>query len=494
MSQDATQTAAPVAAGRAGLGAGQVPWRGAGVAMAITFSLLQMLNEIGAMMAIPLYGSMGAELHLTPAQTSWALLATTIFGAASVALGSKAGDLFGHRRIMIICVAGIIVGYVISATAPNFALLVIGRALVGITAGQALCVGIMNDRFNDGNRRKAIAIIAAGQAIGVFGGFALGGLLLALGGTWRTAFWVGFALTLVSGTAFLIWGKDSDAKVRNAGKPKPLNVGGVLLLGIGLTFMCIGISQSTTWGVFTAKTILFTLGGLVLLAVSFFWESRAVHPLLDVRHMFSRKLGPAYLSFISLGVCSMLMFNFIMGWAQTPSKLASYGFGWTPLEASLLFLPLTVGGLIAAPIMNRLGGKVSPSAILIVSGLILVAAFVWLRFMLPHPWAILVGVFFYGITYTTLFSVSIAVIAAQAGVGKGAGTASVYVAVALASGSLGTGIYAAIAGANTDPKTGTLLTGAYDTGMVVAAVGALVPIIAGVLLRSTKPVQLSAAH
>jgi hypothetical protein len=66
--------------------------------------------------------------------------------------------------------------------------------------------------------------------------------------------------------------------------------------------------------------------------------------------------------------------------------------------------------------------------------------------------------------------------------------------VALASGSLGTGIYAAIAGANTDPKTGTLLTGAYDTGMVVAAVGALVPIIAGVLLRSTKPVQLSAAH
>lgn len=46
--------------------------------MAVTFSLLQMLNEIGTLMAIPLYGSMAAGLGLAPSQVSWALLATTL--------------------------------------------------------------------------------------------------------------------------------------------------------------------------------------------------------------------------------------------------------------------------------------------------------------------------------------------------------------------------------------------------------------------------------
>lgn len=46
----------------------QIPWRQAGLRMAVIFSILQMLNEVGTLMAIPLYGSMAASLQLTRAR------------------------------------------------------------------------------------------------------------------------------------------------------------------------------------------------------------------------------------------------------------------------------------------------------------------------------------------------------------------------------------------------------------------------------------------
>jgi MFS family permease len=462
--------------------------------MAITFSGLQMLNEIGTMMAIPLYGSMSAELGLTPGQVSWALLATTLAGAASIALLSKAGDLFGHRRLMVYCLAGIILGYVISALAPSFAVLLAGRALTGIMAGQALCIGIMNDRLSGFDRRRAIGIIAGGQAVGVFLGFGLGGLMIALGATWRTAFWIGAVLTVVSLLGFLAWGADSDTAERNRGTRRRLDVVGVLLLGIGLTLLCVGISQSTLWGLTAAPTLGFVLGGLVLLGLSLVWESRAADPLLDIRQLFSARLLPAYAVFVTMGIAGMLIFNFVMGWAQTPAEVAGYGFGLNPLLAGFVFVPMTVAGIVAARFVPRLLHAVAPRVVIMVAGVALVLAFVWLYAMHDQLWAVLVAVFVYGTAYTTLLTTAVSVIAAEAVEGKGAGTASIYVAVALSASSIGTAVYAAIVGRFSDPATNLPLPAAYDVGFLTAAGASLVAVAAGAALSRSLRLTEVAAH
>src|SRR5690606_40371889 len=56
---------------------------------------------------------------------------TTLFrsGSVSIAILAKAGDVFGHRKMMYVCLALIVVGYVIAAIAPNFFTLILGRAL-----------------------------------------------------------------------------------------------------------------------------------------------------------------------------------------------------------------------------------------------------------------------------------------------------------------------------------------------------------------------------
>ncbi|WP_336714456.1 MFS transporter [Arthrobacter sp. USHLN218] len=484
----------PTATAGAPLTRGTLPWKRAGMLMAITFSGLQMLNEIGAMMAIPLYQSMSLELGLTPAQVSWALLSTLLMGAASIPLLSKAGDLFGHRRVMIICILGILAGYVISALAGTFAVLVIGRALTGIMAGQALVVGIMNDRLSNFDRKKAIGVIAGGQAIGVTFGFGLGGLMVVLDATWRTTFWVGAALTVLSLVGMLLWGSDSDAVLRNQGRKQRLDVTGVALLGFALTAICIGISQSSAWGFFSPATLTWIIAGAAGLVLALVAESRSKQPLVDVSLLLSTRLLPAYLVFISLGIAGIMLFNFVMGWAMTPPQLAGYGFGLNPLTAGFLFIPMTIAGIVVSVFIPRLLHRVPPRAPLAAGAFLLMLSFIWLYFMHTQLWAVIVGILFYGVAYTTVLTIAISIIAAEAPEGKGAGTASIYVGIALSASSIGTAIYAAIIGLNTTPAAPLPPAGNYSLGFLTAAIVCIVAIVAAFALSKSVRLTEVASH
>lgn len=475
----------------------QIPWRQAGLRMAVIFSILQMLNEVGTLMAIPLYGSMAASLQLTPGQTAWALMSTTLMGAATITILAKAGDVFGHRRLMFISLVGITLGYVISALAPSFLVLVIGRALVGIMAGQALCVGIMNDRLTPENRRKTVAVIAGGQAIGVFLGFAFGGALLAMGGDWRDAFWIGAVLTIISAIGFYFYGLDSDALHRRyesklKGATERLDIIGVAIMGIGLLLLCIGISQSTVWGVFSALTIGTVGTGVLLLALSLVWESRTRNPLLPVRDIFSRRLGPAYAIFVSLGIGGSMLFNLTMTILQIPAAPIAFGFGMTALAASFVFLPMTFAGIIATRIAPKTLGR-SPRGTIIVAGLGMFIAFMVLAFAHTNVWVVTLAIFLFGTAYTTLLTASVSVIAIEAAHGKGAGTASVYVAIALSMTSIGTAIYSAIMSGYATPE-GMPLPEAFTVGYLVAGSTALVSVVCGILIKHRKPITTIVAH
>lgn len=459
-----------------------IPWKKAGVLMAITFSFLQMMNEVGALMSIPLYGQMSADLALTPSQVTWALMATTLMGSVSIAIIAKAGDVLGHRRMMYLCLILIVVGYGVAALAPNLVTLIAGRALLGITAGQALCVGIMNDRLSIADRKRAVAYIAAGQAAGVFIGFALGGAFVAAGLTWRHAFVFGGILTLLALAGFWFWGNDSDAIERSRGQKKSIDVIGVVLLGLGVTALCIGISQSTTWGPSSPLTLGFTLGGVFLIAAALYWESKSKDPLLPISDLFSRRLLPAYGVFISMGIPSMLLFNMIMGYAMTPAAPVGYGYGLSALQAAFIFLPEVVAGFVAARLVTRWLALTTAKNVLVGAGLLMLASFVTLTVGHTSLAVVVVVIFFYGMAYTTLMTTAVSVIAVEAREGKGAGTASIYIAVALAASSVGTAIYSAVAGWGTDPETLALRPETFTMGFGVASVFTCVAIVCGLTL------------
>jgi MFS family permease len=462
--------------------------------MGITFSGLMMLNEVGALMAIPLYTSMSVELGLTPTQVSWALLSTLLMGAVSIAFLSKAGDLFGHRKLLLVSVSIIFIGYVISALAVNFEMLVLGRALVGITAGQALVIGIMNDRLTALSRKKAIGIIAGGQAIGVTLGFGIGGLMIQLGATWRHSFWIGAVLTLISLVGVALWGSDSDAVLRSRAAKKHIDVVSVGILGLSLTAICAGISQSTVWGLTSMPTLVFFFGGLAGLAVWYLWERRSTDPLVDTALLVSSRLLPAYAVFIAMGVGGMITFNLILGYAQTPFPVAGYGFGLSPLVAGFLFIPMTVAGILVGRWIPRMLGRTRPRLPFIGAAVLLLVAFIWQYFMHQQVWGVLVGVLLYGIAYTMLLTIAISVIAAEAPEGKGAGTAAIYIGIALTGSAIGAALFGAVIGAGVTPANPIPAAGNYSAGWLIGVAAAVVAIIATASLSKHVELTEVASH
>ncbi|PCC55104.1 MFS transporter [Brevibacterium aurantiacum] len=460
---------------------GLVSWKYRGLLMAVTLALLQLMNEVGALMAIPFYGSMAADLDFAPAQASWAVAATLLAGGASVPVMSKIGDLHGHRRVLIICLVLIVAGFTLSAVATNFVVLVTGRALVGVVAGQALTIGILNDRLSAADRGKAIGLVAAFQAVGIPLGLGLGGVLIDVGASWRTGFWIGAALTALGLIATLLWVSESDARIRSRAKSQTVNYGGVVLMGIGLTSLCIGVNESTTWGMLSGGTIAFVIGGLVLICASFYWESRSRHPLLNVRKAFSARLLPAYAVFVQTGIIGFILFSTVLGWAQTDPALLGYGFGISLVLASMLFLPYVFAGLVAprliVPALLRFPAKwvQLSAAVACTVGVVII------YFGYADIPTLVIGILVYAFGFTSLVAAAVNVIAAEASEEQGAGTASVYVAVALFASALGTVLFSAAIAAGHAPDAPPTPAN-YEAALLIAVFSTLIGIVGSLLL------------
>jgi MFS family permease len=78
------------------VGDSSIPW-----AVLTIVCGVSLIAEMGAFVAAPMAGVLGAALHLTPSDAQWATLAPLLVAAATTGLLGKVGDLFGHRRVLL---------------------------------------------------------------------------------------------------------------------------------------------------------------------------------------------------------------------------------------------------------------------------------------------------------------------------------------------------------------------------------------------------------
>ncbi|XP_046361063.2 major facilitator superfamily domain-containing protein 10-like isoform X2 [Haliotis rufescens] len=100
-------------------------------------------------------------------------LSSPIIGAAS--------DVYGRRRMMMLCMAGVALSYVLWMLSHNFALFVLARFVGGISKGNiGLCTAIIADVSNKEKRGKGMALIGIAFSLGFIIGPAVGGGFSAL--------------------------------------------------------------------------------------------------------------------------------------------------------------------------------------------------------------------------------------------------------------------------------------------------------------------------
>ncbi|WP_241662264.1 MULTISPECIES: MFS transporter [unclassified Streptomyces] len=187
---------------------------------------LVLLDVTVVNVALP---GIGSDLGTDVGGLQWVVDGYALALAALMLTSGTAGDLYGHRRVVLWGLAVFGVGSLVCGLAPSVGVLVAARVVQGVGAALLLpgTLAIISRAFpDDAGRARAIGVWAGIGSLALPAGPLLGGALVdGLG--WRAIFLINVPIVLVA----LVW---AAAIVRESGKEqgRRLDVPGVLLAGL----------------------------------------------------------------------------------------------------------------------------------------------------------------------------------------------------------------------------------------------------------------------
>ncbi|MFF0502055.1 MFS transporter [Streptomyces fimicarius] len=314
-------------------------------------------------LAVP--GLAAGSLRPTSSDLLWIVDAYVVIFACLVIPAGAAGDKFGRKGVLLTGLGVFAFGALISAVAPNVAVMLTGRAVTGLGAACVLpnCVAILLHATAPERRPHALAVWAAATGIGGVVGNVGGGAVLHMG-SWRSLF------LAVAAVALCCFAWTARSAPRGDRHQRDLDVPGTLLFVAAVVALLIGVIEGPEqgWG---SAVVLLSFACCALLGLC--WarvELRVPHPMLDPRLFRSPALGSA-----ALGM-TMIFFG-TFGLFYVNASLLQYGRGFTVLQAGLGIVPLTVPLLVGTRyvpgLVRRIGVPATLSAAFALTGAGLIA-------------------------------------------------------------------------------------------------------------------------
>lgn len=326
---------------------------------------------------------------VTAAELNWVNAAYLLSTALCVPLLAKLGDLYGHRRLLIVAAALVAVGSVLVAVAPTFGVLLLGRVVQGaLGAFLPLEFAIVRERAGE-RAGRAVGLLVGALAVGGGLGFLLSGVArdhLSL----STTLWIPAVVMLaaVPVAALLV----PETTVRTSGR---VDWAGAALLGVGLVLLLAAVGNGSTWGWTDARTVGGVLGGLALLVAWVALERRIDHPLLDLSLVVRGALALPVLAAFFYGAelyGSQVAVALFLGLPVS----TGYGLGLTPGGLGLVLLVFATSAFVGTVLAPRLAER-SGSRVALLAGALLTASG-YLLTVLAHGsagvfvlWQVLVG-------------------------------------------------------------------------------------------------------
>ncbi len=335
----------------------------------------------------------------SPGAVGWVITSFLLGSAVSAAIGGRLGDIYGRKPILLIAIAGSVVGSFIAGSSTTLAGVIIGRTLQG-SAGAilALCIGILREHVDSRSFPLYVGVLTAVLSISGGLGLFLGGVVVDLL-TWHWIFYITASIGVIA--SFCCYRVVPATK---RGEPRPgINFFGGLLFVPGLVSLMVALTQGKDWGWASWPTLLFLCAGVALL---FSWcrsELNARVPLLDIRLLLNREILLAYLATILL---ALTWSQFAQVWSlllQQPTETGA-GMGLSATAAGLTLMPQTLmalaGGPLAGWLLIRYGTRFSMS----LGAFVLGSA--WVAAMLKHDSIIFIVILmlFKGVASAYLFA------------------------------------------------------------------------------------------
>ncbi|WP_235502653.1 MULTISPECIES: MFS transporter [unclassified Kitasatospora] len=315
---------------------------------------------------VPILPSLAKELDVSGSNITWLMTANLLSAAVLTPLLGRFGDLRGRKPMLLVSLGGLVAGSALAVGTHSFTWLVVARVLQGAGGGVLpLAISIVRDELPKEKVTGGVALISASMGVGSGLGLVATGLLLEHW-NYKSIFWMGLAFGLLA-IVLVIFRVPTDPVVDKNGGADPL---GALTLAGWLCALLVAVSQGNTWGWTSNRTLgLFAVAAVVALIWGFI-EVRVAHPLVDMKMMARPAVAFTNLSGLLIGFGMYGSFMVISNFAQTPEKVAHYGFTASVLHAGVMLLPSAIGSMVAAPVGALLIARRGPRLPLVLGGLL----------------------------------------------------------------------------------------------------------------------------
>ena len=204
----------------------------------------------------------GQLLHISPGSLNWINTIQLLSTGICTPVFSRLGDIRGHRKVLRAAVLLTAAGGVLMAIAPDFALLLTGRALQGPAgAFTPLAIGILRDRTDTSHLRRGTAAIVTGASAGAALGFLCSAQLYRMTGSVRDVLWIPAACSAAAAAAAFAFVPQTRWRTR-----RQMDWPGTMSLSTGLAALLLALGNGAGWGWVSGRTIGALTASLVLLA------------------------------------------------------------------------------------------------------------------------------------------------------------------------------------------------------------------------------------
>lgn len=283
------------------------------------------------------------DLGITLGPLNVAISLTALFSGMFIVAAGGIADKIGRKKITYLGLILSVVGSLCLVLANGSVLLIIGRAIQGLSAACIMpaTIALVNAYFKGAERQRALSY----WSIGSWGGsgvcsFAGGAIATYMGWKWIFIFSIIFALLAM----WLI--KDTpESKAEDSGAFK-FDFSGLIIFSITMLALNLVITRGKDFG----WTSLLTLGLAALTLIGFFVfvkvEKKKEHALIDFA-LFKNK------PYTGATVSNFLL-NAIAGTLVVANTYVQVGRGFTSFQSGML----SIGYLVAVLAMIRVGEKI----------------------------------------------------------------------------------------------------------------------------------------
>ena len=382
----------------------------------IVLAQMQMAFNVNA---IPVsIGPIVDELNVPATGVGTALVIYSLFVAAFVMPGAKAGKMFGERLVFQLTVLLHGLAMALMALSQSASMMNAAQAFAGLAAAALVptLVVLIAANYSGHQKAQALGILAATPALSGALAFFVAGFL----GTyfsWRYSFGM---LAFVSIVVFLLSFRLNPVPRQSGVK---IDTIGVVLSAIAVILVTFGFNSLNSWGIVLASenapfnllglspALIFLVFGLLLFQAFFAWSHQRVAlgkaPLLSLEVLDSPRERATIVCLLIIGALGPAVNFLIPLFIQIVQ-------GRTTMQTAIAVVPYTLAIAASAIFIVRFYGRLTPRRIAMTAFILVSGGLALLSFVVGNNWGtalVILGLILVGLgegsLLTLLFNVMV---------------------------------------------------------------------------------------